>query len=506
MKKIDIFDTTLRDGEQAPGATMNAKEKITLAKQLEKLNVDIIEAGFPIASPGDFDAVKTIAENIKGRTIAALARATSKDIETAARALEKAEKPRIHTFIATSPVHMKYKLRMEPEVVLERARQAVRLAKKYVDDVEFSAEDAGRSDLEFLYKVYAAAIEEGATVLNVPDTVGYKLPDEFGRFIKSIKQNTKGIEKAKISVHCHNDLGLAVANSIAAIQNGAEQVECTVNGVGERAGNAAMEELVMILKTRTDILGDYFTDINSKQFYNTSKMVETFTGFYIPKNKAIIGINAFKHESGIHQDGVLKERSTYEILKPEDIGVFGDNIVLGKHSGRHAFKVKVEEMGYNLEDSEIENLYKKFLKLADNLKEVKEQDIRAIIDGERTLVDEEYKVLYVSVSSGTQIPSAVVRLSKSGEEFTETSIGDGPVDAAYKAIDKIVGEKSILLDYNIKSTSETKETLGEARVRIKGSKGNYTGIGASTDIIEASVKAYLHAINKMIFEEQKGGE
>lgn len=505
MRKIEIFDTTLRDGEQAPGATMSVSEKIELALQLEKLNVDIIEAGFPIASPGDFDAVKQIAEIIKGREVAALARAVSKDIETAAKALEKAERPRIHTFIATSPIHMKYKLKMEEDEVIARAVEAVSYAKKYVNSVEFSAEDAGRSELSFLYRVFQAVIDAGATVINVPDTVGYKLPDEFGRFIKSIRENVKNIDKAKISVHCHNDLGLAVANSIAAIQNGADQVECTINGIGERAGNASMEELVMILKTRKDLLSGVYSDINTKQFYSTSRLVERLSGFDIAKNKAIVGKNAFLHESGIHQDGVLKERSTYEIMSPEDIGITVDNIVLGKHSGRHAFKVKLSQMGYELSSEEIEKNYEKFLEIADRMKNVKEEDIRALVEDNKKHFEPEYELSYISVVSGGKIPSAVVSLIRHGQEQTEAAVGDGPVDAAYKAVDKIVNLKCELLDYSIKSTSETKETLGEAKVKIKGEKTSYIGTGISTDIIEASVKAYINAINKMINNERDVG-
>ncbi len=505
MRKIDIFDTTLRDGEQAPGATMSIEEKLELALQLEKLNVDVIEAGFPIASPGDFEAVKRIAETVKGRTIAGLARAVSKDIETAAKALEKAEKPRIHTFIATSPIHMEHKLKMDEDQVVARAIEAVNYAKKYVQDVEFSAEDAGRSELPFLYKIFEEVIKAGATVINVPDTVGYKLPDEFGRFIKLIKENVKNIDKAKISVHCHNDLGLAVANSIAAIQNGADQVECTINGIGERAGNASMEEIIMILKTRKNEFNGVYTDINTKQFFITSKMVERFSGFEVAKNKAIVGKNAFLHESGIHQDGVLKERSTYEIMTPEDIGIKVDNIVLGKHSGRHAFKVKLKEMGYELPESLLEGLYEKFLETADRIKELKEEDIRAIVEGERNYSEEGYELLAVSAVSGTKLPSAAVKLKKENQEFIESSAGDGPVDAVYKCIDKITGTESVLLDYSIKSTSELKESLGEAKVRIQGQKSNYLGIGTSTDIIEASAKAYLNAVNKMIKAEKTRG-
>lgn len=505
MRKIDIFDTTLRDGEQAPGATMTVKEKLDVARQLEKLNVDVIEAGFPVASPGDFEAVKLIASEIKGRTIAALARAVNKDIEIAAKALENAQKPRIHTFIATSPIHMKHKLKMDEDEVVRRAVEAVKLSKKYVNDVEFSAEDAGRSELRFLYRIFEEVIKAGATVINVPDTVGYKMPDEFGEFIKSIKKNTIGIEKAKLSVHCHNDLGLAVANSLAAIKAGADQIECTINGIGERAGNAAMEELVMILRTRKDQFEDIYTEINAKQFYNASKIVEKITGFEISKNKAIVGRNAFRHESGIHQDGVLKERSTYEILTPEDIGISVDNIVLGKHSGRHAFKVKLEQLGYILNKEEIENLYEKFLNVVDRIKEVKEADIRALVEGERTLSEEkQYKLVYVSVTSGTQVPHAVVKLNKDGIDYIETSIGDGPVDATYKAIDKIIKRNNRLIDYSVKATGETKETLGEARIVIETEKKKkYSGAGASTDVIEASVKAYLNAINKIFAYEEE---
>ena len=502
MKKIEIFDTTLRDGEQAPGATMTVKEKLELAKSLESLNVDVIEAGFPIASPGDFEGVKIIAETIKGRTVAALARATRGDIECAAKALENAEKPRIHTFIATSPVHMEYKLRMDKETVVKKAVEAVKFAKTFVEDVEFSAEDAGRSELPFLYEIFEKVIDAGATIINVPDTVGYKTPKEFGEFIKSIKENVRNIKKVKISVHCHDDLGLAVANSLAAIENGADQIECTINGIGERAGNASLEEITMILKTRQDLYKDFYTDIKIGQIYNISKKVESLSGFDIAKNKAIVGKNAFLHESGIHQDGVLKERSTYEIIKPEDIGRMDDNIVLGKHSGRHAFRVKLEKMGYLLEKEELENMYQNFLEICDRLKQVKEEDIRGLLEGGRDTFEEGYKLLYINVTSGNQIPNAVIKLEKEGEVYIESAVGDGPIDATYKAINRIINVEATLLDYTIKATSETKETLGEARVRVKGEKHNYIGIGASTDIIEASAKAYLNAVNKILREEK----
>ncbi|MGM0508269.1 MAG: 2-isopropylmalate synthase [Fusobacteriota bacterium] len=501
LRKIEIFDTTLRDGEQAPGATMTIQEKVELAKILEDLNVDVIEAGFPIASKGDFKAVKEISETLKKSTVTALARATNKDIEIAAKALKDAVNPRIHTFIATSPIHREFKLRLSKEEIVKKAVKAVKLAKSYVEDVEFSAEDAGRTELPFLYEIFEKVIDAGATVINVPDTVGYKTPKEFGEFIKSIKENVPNIKKAKVSVHCHNDLGLAVANSLAAIDNGADQVECTLNGIGERAGNASMEEIVMILATRKDLYKDIYTDIKTEKIYNASKKVELVSGFDIAKNKPIVGKNVFLHESGIHQDGVLKERTTYEIMSPESIGRNVDNIVLGKHSGRHAFEVKLKKLGYNLVKEEFERMYQKFLDVCDNLKEVNEEDIRAIIEGERSTVEKIYALDYVSVTSGSMYPNAVIRLTKDEKEYMETSTGDGPVDAAYKAIDKIINSGCTLIDYKIKATSEKKETLGEARVKIKGNKYNFLGIGTSTDIIEASIKAYLNAINKMLVVE-----
>ncbi len=508
-ERVYIFDTTLRDGEQSPGVNLNAQEKLDIARQLQKLGVDIIEAGFPIASQGDFEAVKNIAMNVKGVTIAGLARANFNDIDRAWEAVKYAERARIHTFIATSDIHLKHKLRMSREQVLEAAVAAVRHAKKYTEDVEFSAEDAFRSDLDFLCQVVEAAISAGATTVNIPDTVGYATPFEFGEFIKDIIEKVPNIDKAIISVHCHNDLGLAVANSLAAVVNGAQQVECTVNGIGERAGNASLEEVVMALYTRHP----YFkktTGINKPEIYRTSRMVANLTGMRVQHNKAIVGKNAFAHESGIHQDGVLKERTTYEIMSPETIGLNIKNIVLGKHSGRHAIKDRLLEMGYHLSDEELSKTFVRFKELADKKKEIKDEDLVAIVENEVLTVPETYSLGYFHILSGTQvIPTATVRLARGGEILEEAACGDGPVDAIYKAIDKIIGITSTLQFYSLQAVTGGKDALGEVTVKIKpngGSRKTYLGRGVSTDVLEASAKAYLNAVNKVVFAQMEGEE
>ncbi|NPV80948.1 MAG: 2-isopropylmalate synthase [Firmicutes bacterium] len=497
-RRIYIFDTTLRDGEQSPGASLNVKEKVEIGRQLARLNVDVIEAGFPVASPGDFEAVKRVAEEVHGPCIAALARAVEGDIVRAAEAIKAAARPRIHTFIATSDIHMKYKLKKDPQKVLEMAVEAVRLAKSYVDDVEFSAEDATRSDPEFLRKIFEEVIRAGAIVLNVPDTVGYATPPEFAGLIRYLKENVKGIDDVILSVHCHNDLGLAVANSLAAIENGADQVECTINGIGERAGNAALEEIVMALSTRRD----YYkaeTGITTEQIYRTSRMVSTFTGITVQVNKAIVGDNAFAHEAGIHQDGILKERTTYEIMTPESIGLARSRLVLGKHSGRHAFKKKLEELGYELKEEEINKAFEEFIALADKKKEVSDKDIEAIVEGHHVPAEDRFSLEYLNVVSGNKtIPTATVRLHKDGELIQEAACGDGPVDATYRAIDRITGEKTHLVDYSIRAATGGKDALGEVTVRIRDNGAIFTGRGVSTDIIEASAIAYLNAVNKMV--------
>ncbi len=502
MNHIRIFDTTLRDGEQSPGVNLNTEEKLEIARHLAQLNVDVIEAGFPIASPGDFEAVRAVAKNIKGPIIAGLARVLPKDIERAAAAVEPAEKPRIHTFIATSEIHMKYKLRKEPDEVVELAQSAVRLARKYVDDVEFSAEDATRSDWDFLTKVFGVAIEAGATTINIPDTVGYTTPSEFERLIKYVLANTPGIEKAVISVHCHNDLGLAVANSLAAAAAGATQIECTINGLGERAGNAAMEEIVMALRTRQDHYG-IDTKIQTEHIYRTSRLVSALTGISVQPNKAIVGENAFAHESGIHQDGFLKEPTTYEIMTPQSIGLPKSRLVLGKHSGRHAFRERLKELGYELSPEDIDSAYERFIALSDKKKHVSDRDIQAIVDEEIVQSPEMFNLQYLHVTAGnTTVSTATVRIAKGDEVIQEAATGDGPVDAAYRAIDRVTGLVTNLESYSLQGVTAGTDALGEVIVRIRDNGHQYIGRGTSTDVIEASVRAYLQAINRMVYDRQ----
>lgn len=497
MRQIDIFDTTLRDGEQSPGVALNVEEKLQIARQLAKLGVNVIEAGFPITSPGDFNAVTRIAQEVRQVTIAALARAQAKDIECAWDAIAKAEAPRIHTFIATSPIHMQYKLQKSPQEVLEQAVAAVRLAKSKVADVEFSAEDASRSEVDFLAQVFTQVIAAGATVLNIPDTVGYSTPDEFASFIRAVMEKTQGIEKAKVSVHCHNDLGLAVANSLAAIQVGVHQLECAVNGIGERAGNAALEELAMALYTRRDQFQAQ-TTINSIEIARTSNMVSRLTGMLVQPNKAIVGKNAFAHESGIHQDGVLKERSTYEIMSPSSIGLDMDTIVLGKHSGRHAVKERLSELGLEVEDDRFEGVFEQFKLLAERKKEVTSADLFALVDTQTRMV-EEIRLEYLQVSSGTQVvPTATLGLTYQEKRYEDAACGDGPVDAAYKAIDKILDIKGKLLHYAIQAIDRGEDSQGEVTISVKFNGYTVGGRGVSPDIIEASVKAYLQAVNRAI--------
>lgn len=506
--RVRIFDTTLRDGEQSPGVNLNAQDKFEIAKQLQKLGVDIIEAGFPIASVGDFEGVKNIAKNVRGVTIAGLARTSFADIDRAWEALKYADQARIHTFIATSDIHLKHKLRMTREAVLESAVAGVKRAKQYTSDVEFSAEDAFRSDLGFLCQVIEAVINAGATTVNIPDTVGYATPTEFGGFIGEIKNRVPNIDKAFISVHCHNDLGMAVANSLAAVCTGAQQVECAVNGIGERAGNASLEEVVMALYTRYPFYQKK-TNIKKDELYRTSRLVSNLTGMKVQPNKAIVGKNAFAHESGIHQDGVLKERSTYEIMNPEMIGLNINNIVLGKHSGRHAIKDRLVELGYNLSDEEVDKAFVKFKALADKKKEVKDEDLSAIVENEVLTVPETYKLDYLHISSGTSmIPTATVRLTSGEESFEEAACGDGPVDAIYKVIEKITGITCTLQLYNLHAVTEGKDALGEVTVKIQpdSSRKTFLGRGVSTDVIEASAKAYLNAVNKIVFSQAEKEE
>lgn len=499
--KVIIFDTTLRDGEQCPGASLNTYEKLEVAKQLEKLNVDIIEAGFPIASPGDFEGVKLIAQTIKGCTIAGLARAVKKDIEQAWEALKYSERPRIHTFIATSPIHMQYKLQLSPEQVLEQAVEAVKYARKLCSEVEFSAEDASRSEKEFLYRIFEEVIKAGATIINVPDTVGYAQPEEFGRLIKDIRKNVPNIEKVVISVHCHNDLGLAVANSLEAIRSGATQVECTVNGIGERAGNASLEEIVMALQTRKDIYNK-FTQINSTQICPSSKLVSKLTSFVIQPNKAVVGKNAFAHEAGIHQAGILKERTTYEIMTPQSVGLESNSLVLGKHSGRNALKKRLEEMGHTLDKERLNEVFEKFKELADKKKEIFIEDLEAIVSEEIIgKIPETFKLEYFHLNTGNRtLPTATVRLLFNNEPLEDAACGDGPVDASFKAIDRITKLKIKLTDYNVQALTGGKDAQGEAIVKISDEKGSiFAGRSISTDTLEASIRAYLKAVNRLIF-------
>ncbi len=498
MNKIIIFDTTLRDGEQSPGASLNKMEKLEIAKQLAVLGVDVIEAGFPIASAGDFQAVKKTAEEVKGPIICGLARALKKDIDAACMAVKYSRRPRIHVFLATSKIHMKYKLKKAEDEILRTAVWAVKYARDKVGDVEFSPEDASRTEKDFLYRVVESVIDAGARTVNIPDTVGYAAPFEFGELIKGIKESVPNIDKAVISVHCHNDLGLAVSNSLAAVLNGAGQIECTMNGLGERAGNASLEEVVMAIKTRRDIFSGMSTSINAKELYRTSRLVSKLTGMPVQPNKAIVGINAFSHESGIHQDGVLKKRVTYEIIDPSDVG-FGDTrIVLGKHSGRHAFRERLKKLGFELNDRELEKAFRQFKSLADKKKAIFDEDIEAIAEDQIRAVPEVYHLQRFYVASGSQVkPQAEVALGFRKKILNASSGGDGPVDACYKAIDKITGMKGRLVDYQLHSITGGKDALGEVTVKVESGGKVVSGRGSSTDIIEASVKAYLNAMNKL---------
>lgn len=497
--KIMIFDTTLRDGEQCPGASLNTQEKLEIAKYLEKMKVDVIEAGFPISSPGDFEGVEMIAKNINSPVIAALCRAVEQDIKCAWDAIKLAQKPRIHTFIATSPIHMKLKLEKTPQEVLKQAVLAVKLAKSYCSDVEFSAEDASRSEPEFLYQIFEETIKAGANVINIPDTVGYSQPEEFARLIKGIKENVVNVSQAVLSVHCHNDLGLAVANSLTSLKHGVGQIECTINGIGERAGNASLEEIVMALHTREDFY-NMTTNINTRYIYPTSKLVSRLTGFIIQPNKAIVGKNAFAHEAGIHQAGILKDASTYEIIKPQAIGLESNQLVLGKHSGRNAFKNRLNELGFDLDWEKLNKSFEQFKLLADKKKEIFAEDLVALMSEifADDIIDL-YELKYFHINTGNSIlPTATVRLSREGKTYEDAACGDGPVDAVFNAIDRITGVKVKLTDYYIRALTRGKDAQGEAIVEIKDNGHSYIGKSASTDTLEASVKAYLKAINKML--------
>jgi 2-isopropylmalate synthase len=494
-----IFDTTLRDGEQSPGASMTKEEKLRIARQLERMRVDVIEAGFAAASPGDFEAVRAVAEAIKESTVCSLARANAADIERAAEAIRPAKRQRIHTFIATSPIHMEKKLRMTPDEVVAQAVEAVRLARRFTDDVEFSAEDAGRSELDFLCRIFEAVIEAGATTLNVPDTVGYTLPHEYAEKIRRLIERVPNSDKVIWSVHCHNDLGLAVANSLAAVLAGARQVECTINGLGERAGNAALEEIVMAVRTRQDAF-PCDTRIDTTQIVPTSKLVSTITGFPVQPNKAIVGANAFAHESGIHQDGVLKHRETYEIMRAEDVGWTTNKIVLGKHSGRRAFRARLEELGIEIASEEqLNQAFARFKELADKKHEIFDEDLFALM-AEEPAPNEAERIRLVSAvihSETGEAPHAKLTLAIDGKEYVIESDGSGPVDAAFKAIEALVHSGAELVLYSVNAITQGTDAQGEVTVRLSKGGRIVNGLGADTDIIVASIKAYLNALNKL---------
>ena len=507
MRKIFIFDTTLRDGEQSPGCSLNLEEKVQIARQLAALKVDGIEAGFPITSPGDFDAVQAVAESVKGSVVCALARTLPKDVEAAWQAVKKAEHPRIHVFCATSAIHRKYKLRKAKSEIIRIAVEGVKHAKRYVADVEFSPEDASRTEPEFLAEVVTAAIEAGATTVNIPDTVGYAIPRQFSDLIAYLNENVPNIAQTAISVHCHNDLGLAVANSLAAVKAGASQVECTINGLGERAGNAALEEIVMAIRTRRDFF-ECRTGVVTKRLLAASRLVSTLTGLQVQRNKAIVGDNAFAHEAGIHQDGVLKKQITYEIMKPEDVGVTHSRLVLGKHSGRHAFRVRVKELGFKPTDEQLQEAFDRFKKLADKKKEVYDEDLEAILEDEFSRVEELYKIESLHISSGTHaIAMATVRLrDMKGGLMEDAATGDGPVDALYKTMERLIGVPARLTDYRIRAVSVGKDAQGEVAVELEVNRKRISGRSINTDIIQASAGAYLNAMNKALARQPKAGK
>lgn len=500
MDKVYIFDTTLRDGEQSPGASMNPAEKVRIAKQLESLNVDVIEAGFAVSSPVQFEGIQMIAAEVRKPIIASLARAVEKDIEAAGKAIAGAARKRIHTFIATSPIHREHKLRMSKDEVLKRAVEAVKYALTFTDDVEFSAEDATRTEIEYLCEVVEAAIAAGARTINIPDTVGYTVPSEFTRIISTVRAKVPNAGKAIISVHCHNDLGLAVANSLAAIEAGARQVEVSINGIGERAGNAALEEVVMALNVRNALFG-IGTDIDTKEIYKASRMLVSVTGIPVQPNKAVVGKNAFSHEAGIHQDGVIKERTTYEIMTPEQIGRPSSEIVLGRHSGKSGLKKRLQELGYALSDEDFAVMFGKFTEVADKKKAVYDDELIVML-GESTgmRLPDTYRIMQVQIVSGDRaIPTATVELDKAGEILREASTGNGPVEAIYNAIDRITGVKLKLSDYEVTSISAGKDAMGEVSIAVNHNDKTIHATASSTDILMASAKAYLNVVNKILY-------
>ena len=504
-RKIRIFDTTLRDGEQSQGASMNIEEKLEVAKQLARLKVDVIEAGFPISSPGDFEAVKAVAETVRGPAVAGLCRAAYGDIDRAFEAVQHARKPVIHTFLATSDIHLEKKLKKTRQEVFDMAVAAVKRARGYCEDVEFSAEDATRSDFDYLCQVVEAVIDAGATVINLPDTVGYAIPSEYGEMVRLVIERVPNSKNAIFSVHCHNDLGLAVANSLAAVVAGAGQVECTINGIGERAGNAALEEIVMAINTRADLLG-VTTGVNTKEIHRASRLVSDVTGLAVQVNKAIVGSNAFAHEAGIHQHGMMQDKRTYEIMDAQAVGLAASKLVLGKHSGRHAFEDRLKSLGFHLGKPELDKAFARFKDTADKKKEIFDEDLEAIVADEAYTIPAKYQLAYMGVMSGG-IPTATIKLRTAEDEIMQTGIGVGCIDAIYKTIDRMVGAEYTLLDYAVRSVTSGKDALGEVTVKLEAKNGEvYTGRSASLDVVEASAKAYLNAINKLVHYEKLRGD
>jgi len=506
--RVLIFDTTLRDGEQSPGASMNLAEKLEMARALAALGVDIIEAGFPVASDGDFEAVKAIATEIQGPSICGLARCHERDIDRAGEAVKFSKKPRIHVFLATSAIHREHKLRMTKEQIIERAVQGVKRAKGHCHDIEFSPEDAARTELDFLCAVVEAAIEAGATTVNIPDTVGYTTPALYAHVIRTLRERVPNIGRAVISTHCHDDLGMAVANSLAGVEAGARQIECTINGIGERAGNAALEEIAMALRTRADYFKVH-TGIKTERLYPTSRLLITITGLVVQRNKAIVGRNAFAHESGIHQDGMLKERSTYEIMKPEEVGVPKTDLVLGKHSGRHALRDRVDSLGFTLNEDQLNQLFDDFKTLADKKKEIYDEDLVVLIEKHMKDIPSQWQLIGLHTTAGTNLlPTATVQIRRpDGEIAQDAALGDGPVDAIFKAVERVTGVHANLREFVVRSVTEGKDAQGEVtlELEVESDTGSYRGRAASTDIIEASALAYLNAVNAIAARQQRGG-
>ena len=499
--RVYIFDTTLRDGEQAPGASMNMDEKLIVARQLARLGVDIIEAGFPAASDGDFEAVRLVGSEIEGSQVCALSRTRKEDVERALKALEGAVNPRIHIFIATSDIHLVHKLKMTRDQVLESAVNAIKMAKKHLDNIEFSCEDATRSNIDYMAQVIGEVIKAGATTINIPDTVGYAIPAEFEKLIRALREKVPALDQTVISVHCHDDLGLAVANSLAGVMGGARQVECTINGIGERAGNAALEEIVMAMSTRKDLL-KFNSGIVTEQIYPASRLIRKITGIQVPPNKAVVGSNAFSHEAGIHQAGVLENPLTYEIMTPEKVGIMSNRLVMGKHSGRHAFRQRLEELGFEFSDDELDKAFKRFKELADKKKEIFDEDLETLVMDEIIKIPRKYSLKYINITSGTEVmPTASVQMEVDGTLVRDAEFGDGPVDATFKTISKLTGTKSKLLLFSINAITSGTDAQGEVRVRVEEDGLEVSGFGAHTDVLVASALAYIDALNHLEYKK-----